>query len=91
MIASNRRSFLQLLGLCVSYGLLLVILLALTLWAAGALYFTLPIKEVRGLFAAIYAIAVLAVLVASAVIGFRCPVSGRLRKPIFIVAPLLIP
>src|ERR1700730_19296281 len=25
---------------------------------------------------------------ASAVIGFRCPVSGRLRKPIFIVAPI---
>jgi hypothetical protein len=62
MAASNRHSFLQLLGRCVSYGLLLVILLGLTLWAAGALFFMLPFKEARGLSAAIYVIAVLGLL-----------------------------
>jgi hypothetical protein len=62
MAAPNRRSFLQLLWCCVSYGLLLVILLGLTLWAAGALFFMLPFKEARGLSAAIYAIAVFGLL-----------------------------
>jgi hypothetical protein len=51
------------LAFYVSYGLLLVVLLGLTLWAAGALYFTFPF-EVRGLSAAIYVIAVLGLLVA---------------------------
>ncbi|MBV8277462.1 MAG: DUF4105 domain-containing protein [Verrucomicrobia bacterium] len=62
MAEPNRRSLLQLVGLCVSCGLLLVVLLGLTLWAAGALYFTLPFKEARGLSAAIYLIAVLGLL-----------------------------
>ena len=62
MAAPNRRSFLQLLWCCVSYGLLLVFLLGLTLWAAGALFFMLPFKEARGLSAAIYAIAVFGLL-----------------------------
>jgi hypothetical protein len=62
MAAPNRRSFLQLLWCCVSYGLLLVILLGLTILAAGALFFMLPFKEARGLSAAIYAIAVFGLL-----------------------------
>lgn len=52
------------LGLGVSYGLVLVVLLGLTLWAAGALYFMFPFTKVRGLSAAIYVIAVAGVLVA---------------------------
>jgi uncharacterized protein DUF4105 len=64
MAEPNRRSFLQLLGLYISYGLLLIIFLGLTLWAAGALYFTLPFKEFRGLSAAIYLIVVLGLLLA---------------------------
>lgn len=64
MAGLNRRSFLQLLGLWVSYGLLLLVVLGLTLWAAGAVYFMFPLKEVRGLAAAIYAIAVIGLLVA---------------------------
>jgi len=64
MTAPNRRSFLQLLGLWVFNGVLLVTLLGLTLWAAGALYFVLPLKEIRALFAAVYVIAVLGLLMA---------------------------
>ena len=72
MAAPNRRSFLQLLGCCVSCGLLLVILLGLTLWAAGALFFMLPFKEARGLSAAIYVIAVLGLL-----LRIRCSILFR--------------
>ena len=56
MTAPNRRSFLQLLGLWAFNGVLLVTLLGLTLWAAGALYFMLPLKEIRGFSAAVYVI-----------------------------------
>jgi hypothetical protein len=62
MTAPNRRSFLQLLWLCASNGVLLVALLGLTLWAAGALYFMLPLQEIRGFSAAVYVIAVLGLL-----------------------------
>src|ERR1700757_4646049 len=64
MTAPNHRSFLQLLWLCASNGVLLVVLLGLTLWAAGALYFMLPLKEIRGFSAAVYVIVVLGLLVA---------------------------
>jgi hypothetical protein len=64
MTAPNRRSFLQLLGLWGFNGVLLVTLLGLTLWAAGALYFMLPLKEIRGFSAAVYVIAVLGLLMA---------------------------
>jgi len=45
MTAPNRRSFLQLLGLWAFNGVLLVTLLGLTLWAAGALYFMLLLRR----------------------------------------------
>ncbi len=64
MTAPNRRSFLQLLGLWAFNGVLLVTLLGLTLWAAGALYFMLPLKEIRGFSAAVYVIAILSLLMA---------------------------
>jgi hypothetical protein len=64
MTAPNHRSFLQLLWLCASNGVPLVVLLGLTLWAAGALYFMLPLKEIRGFSAAVYVIVVLGLLVA---------------------------
>jgi hypothetical protein len=62
MTAPNRRSFLQLLGLWAFNGVLLVTLLGLTLWAAGALYFMLPLKEIRVFSAGVYVIAVLGLL-----------------------------
>jgi hypothetical protein len=64
MARPNRRSFLQLLGLCIFYGLLLLIVLGFSLWAAGALYFMFPLGGYRGLAAAIYGIAVIGVLLA---------------------------
>jgi Domain of unknown function (DUF4105) len=62
MPGPSRRSFLQLLGLCIFDGLLLLIVLGFTLWAVGALYFMFPLIQFRGLAAAVYAIAVVGVL-----------------------------
>ena len=64
MTELNRRRFLRLVGLVFFNGVLLVTLLGLTFWAAGAFFFTFPLNEFRGLAAAIYALAVLVVLVA---------------------------
>jgi hypothetical protein len=50
MTALHRRLVLGSLALYVCYGILLVILLGLTLWAAGVL---LPLKEFRLAFAVI--------------------------------------
>jgi Domain of unknown function (DUF4105) len=43
---------------------LLVTLLSLTLWAVGALFFTLPFEGVRGLAATTYALVILVILIA---------------------------
>jgi hypothetical protein len=54
---------LRLIGLGFVNGVLLVLILGLTLWAVGALFFMFPINEFRGLAAAIYTLAVLVILV----------------------------
>jgi hypothetical protein len=64
MTELNRRRFLRLVGLVFFNGVLLVTLLGLTLWAAGAFFFMFPFNEFRGLAAATYAVAVLVVLLA---------------------------
>jgi hypothetical protein len=64
MTALHRRLVLRSLALYVCFGILLVILLGLTLWAAGALYFLLPLKEFRLPFAVIYAIVIFGLLLA---------------------------
>src|SRR5262249_53434580 len=64
MPGPSRRSFFQLLGLCIFYGFVLLIVLGLSLWAVGALYFMFPLEGFRWLAAAVYAIAVVGVLFA---------------------------
>lgn len=64
MTSPQRPSFLRMAGQIFLSIVLLVTLLSVTLWATGALFFMLPFDEVRGLTAAIYAIAVLVLLVA---------------------------
>jgi Domain of unknown function (DUF4105) len=64
MAGTSRRTFLQLLGLCIFDGLLLLIVLGLTLWAVGALYFMFPLNHYRRAAVAIYAILVIGVLLA---------------------------
>jgi hypothetical protein len=61
---SNRHRFLRLIGLGFFNGVLLIIILSFTLWAAGALYFMFPINALRPAAAAIYTFAVLVLLVA---------------------------
>jgi hypothetical protein len=62
--ASRRHGFLRLVAFAFFNGIVLIILLGCTLWAAGALFFMFPIDALRAPAAMIYALIVLVLVIA---------------------------